>query len=110
MIYDDDGPDDRRMWLDDCPMWVALLLIVALVAAALYAFDHPSTWLYGDLYRTTIDEAEIGVVVATNSTPEPDGTVKRYALLVPPEHQTAHAAVASTFGLTASTYAPIAET
>jgi hypothetical protein len=62
---------------------------------------------YGDLYRTTIDDAEVGVVVVTNGTPEPDGTFKRYSLLVPPEHQTAHAAVASTYGLTAEHYAPV---
>jgi hypothetical protein len=65
---------------------------------------------YGDLYRTTIDDAEVGVVVVTNGTPEPDGTFKRYSLLVPPEHQTAHAAVASTYGLTAEQYAPVGRT
>jgi hypothetical protein len=65
---------------------------------------------YGDLYRTTIDDAEVGVVVVTNGTPEPDGTFKRYSLLVPPEHQTAHAAVASTYGLTAEHYAPVGRT
>jgi hypothetical protein len=65
---------------------------------------------FGDLYRITIEEAEVGVVVVTNSTPELDGTYKRYALLVPAEHQTAHAAVASTFGLTAQEYAPAQET
>ena len=65
---------------------------------------------YGDLYRTEVNGATIGVVVVTNSTPEPDGSMKRYALVVPPEHGTAHAAVASTFGLTPATYAPLVET
>jgi hypothetical protein len=66
---------------------------------------------YGDLYHTELDNVTIGVVVVTNSTPEPDGRAnKRYALLVPPEHETAHAAIASTFGLTPATYAPVVET
>ena len=64
----------------------------------------------GELYRTELDGAQIGVVVVTNSTPEPDGSAKRYALLVPPEHETARAAVASTFGLTADQYQPVVET
>jgi len=65
---------------------------------------------YGDLYRTDLNGARIGVVVVTNSTPEPDGTQKRYALLVPPEHESAHGAVAATFGLTPEQYAPAVET
>ena len=65
---------------------------------------------FGHLYRTVLDGERIGVVVVTNSTPEPDGSLKRYALLVPPEHETAHGAVASTFGLTAAQYAPVRET
>jgi hypothetical protein len=65
---------------------------------------------FGDLYRTTVDDAEVGVVVVVNSTPEPDGHFKRYALLVPAEHESAHAAVASTFGLTAEQYQPAMET
>jgi hypothetical protein len=64
---------------------------------------------FGSLYRTEMDGASLGVVVVTNSTPEPDGHYKRYALLVPAEHETAHAAVASTFGLTAEQYRPALE-
>ena len=64
---------------------------------------------YGALYQTEVDDARVGVVVVTNSTPEPDGSVKRYALLVSPEHRTAHAAVASTFGLTVDQYHPAVE-
>ena len=42
----DDGPVvDRPMWLDECPNWALWLLAVALCSLALYAFDHPSTWL-----------------------------------------------------------------
>jgi hypothetical protein len=65
---------------------------------------------FGELYRTTMDDATVGVVVVHNSTPEPDGSFKRYALLVPPEHETAHAAIASTFGMTADQYQPVMET
>ena len=65
---------------------------------------------FGDLYRTELDGAEIGVVVVVNSTPEMDGSRKKYALLVPPDHQTAQSAVASTFGLTANEYQPVRET
>jgi hypothetical protein len=65
---------------------------------------------YGDLYRTDLDGARVGIVVVNNSTPEADGTRKRYALMVPPEHETAQGAIASTFGLTAKQYAPAMET
>jgi hypothetical protein len=65
---------------------------------------------FGDLYRTEMDGAQVGVVVVVNSTPEPDGHHKKYALLVPPEHETAHGAIASTFGLTAAQYQPVVET
>jgi hypothetical protein len=45
-----------------------------------------------------------------DSTPLPDGTRKRYWLRVPETIDTAHAAVAWTFGLSADTYAPQVET
>ena len=64
----------------------------------------------GDLYHVDMDGARIGVVVVRNSTPEPDGRVKSYALLVSPEHETAHSAVASTFKMTAAQYQPVQET
>jgi hypothetical protein len=65
---------------------------------------------FGDLYRVEMDGAVLGVAVVTNSTPEPDGSIKKYALLVPSEHETCHSAVASTFGLTAAQYCPVVET
>src|SRR5574341_1532136 len=64
---------------------------------------------FGDLYQTELNGARIGVAIVTNSTPEPSGERKRYALLVPLEHETAHGAIASTFGLTAAQYAPVVE-
>jgi hypothetical protein len=66
---------------------------------------------FGILYRKDIagDEAMVMVKVV-NSTPEPDGQFKDYFIRVPPTIATAHEAVAWTFGKTASTYWPEAET
>jgi hypothetical protein len=65
---------------------------------------------FGELYRVRWDEAtEIGLVVVTNSTPEPDGSYKRYGLTCELQHQTAHAAVAASFGLTSAQYQPTVE-
>jgi hypothetical protein len=66
------------------------------------------------------------MVQVINSTPEPDGSSKRYYLRVHPECRplpakdggplgkpqrlTAHAAVASTFGRRSEEYAPLLET
>jgi hypothetical protein len=79
----------------------------------------------GTLYRCDVpDDEPLMVVRVTNSSPEPDGTFKHYVLRVDPELRplladgttgdpqalTAHNAVASTFGLTGSAYAPVVET
>ena len=45
-----------------------------------------------------------------NSTPEEDGSFKRYCLAVPPDTQTCHEGVAWTFGLTPQEYALAAQT
>ncbi len=50
------------------------------------------------------------VVEVVNSTPEPDGSVRTYYLRVPPDLRTARDAVAWTFGLSGSGYAPTQET
>jgi len=50
------------------------------------------------------------VVKVTNSTPEPDGRFKDYVLRVPPDVMTARDAVAWTFNLSGSGYAPVYET
>ena len=65
---------------------------------------------FGQLYRLRIGEVDSAVVLVQNSTPEPDGSVKQYGLLVEPSCQTAHEAVASTFGLTPETYQLAMET
>jgi hypothetical protein len=65
----------------------------------------------GILYRKQVRGDEpIVVVEVINSSPEPDGTYKRYMLRVPPNITTARAAVAWTFGLSPSEYKPEVET
>jgi hypothetical protein len=66
---------------------------------------------YGTLYRIELpDDEPLVMVKVRNSTPEPDGSFRDYTLRVPPETQTAHAAVAWSFGLTPPEYAPSLET
>jgi hypothetical protein len=80
---------------------------------------------FGVLLRKEMPNDEpIVMVQVTNSTPEPDGTRKIYMRRVHPElrpmldggrygepqKMTAHAAVASTFGLRAEEYDPVMET
>lgn len=63
---------------------------------------------YGDLFR--LKDSRLPVVKVTNKSPEPDGTYKDYVLTaLNSDVNTAHAAVASTFGLTAEQYKPVAE-
>lgn len=66
----------------------------------------------GILYRHVIDPAfeTIVMVEVTNSTPEADGTFKKYFLRVPPNITTARAAVAWTFNLTSNEYQPQVQT
>jgi hypothetical protein len=68
---------------------------------------------YGKLGTTQLafDDEQLMVVEVANATPEPDGTRRRYFLRVPPDTQTARAAVAWSFGYTDETeYAPALET
>jgi hypothetical protein len=55
---------------------------------------------YGKLWRTTlsVDGEQLRVVEVVNSTPESDGSRRRYFLRVPPDTRTARDAVAWTFG------------
>lgn len=65
---------------------------------------------YGTLYRKDMANDEpIVLVKVLNSTPEPDGHFKSYFLRVPPDIQTAHAAVAWTFGRKPEEYQPLFE-
>lgn len=54
-------------------------------------------------------EEPVVMVEVINATPEPDGTRKTYHLRVPPTMRTARQAVAWTFGMRGSEYAPIRE-
>ncbi len=65
---------------------------------------------FGTLYKKEYGRGEpLTVVEVVNSTPEPDGTNRRYLLRVPPVMETAKQAVAWSFGLTASQYEPDSE-
>jgi hypothetical protein len=62
----------------------------------------------GVLWRLPIDGDEpLVMVVVTNSTPEPDGSRRRYWLRVPPDTRSAREAVAWTFGLAPEEYRPV---
>lgn len=66
---------------------------------------------FGVLYRIEMGFDEPLVMVKVkNSTPEPDGSFKEYFLRVPPNIQTAQAAVAWTFALENEEYSPVVET
>jgi hypothetical protein len=68
---------------------------------------------YGLLYHVPVDaenEEDIYVVEVENSTPEPDGTYKKYFLRVPPTVKTAREGIASTFQMSADEYVPLVET
>lgn len=65
----------------------------------------------GELYRKELAGDEPLVMVrVVNSTPEPDGSFKRYMLRVPPTVQTAREAVAWTFDMPPEQYRPEVQT
>lgn len=65
---------------------------------------------FGTLYRKEIpDDEPICLVKVQNKTAEADGSFKEYFLRVPPTVQTAKEAVAWTFRMKQSVYAPIQE-
>jgi hypothetical protein len=71
--------------------------------------DHDER--FGTLYRRNIHYDEpIVMLEVVNSTPEPDGSFKRYWLRVPPHMQTAREAVAWTFNMPGKDYTPTIET
>jgi hypothetical protein len=61
----------------------------------------------GSLYRAV--GTHLALLLVENSTPEPDGSFKRYILRVPPNLSSPISAVAWTFGLTVREYAPAHE-
>ncbi len=65
----------------------------------------------GILWRKEMRNDEpLLMVEVLNSTPEPDGSIKRYFLRVPPDTRTATQGIAWTFGLKARDYKPAVET
>jgi hypothetical protein len=66
---------------------------------------------FGTLYRVEFEGDEpLQMVEVENSSPELDGSFKKYMIRVPPQITTAHEAVAWTWGLTRKHYAPAVET
>ena len=62
---------------------------------------------FGTLYRMAIrDDEPLVMVEVVNSTPERDGSLKKYMLRVPPNVTTARAGIAWTFGMTEGEYGP----
>lgn len=72
--------------------------------------DNDPEW--GELYTRDLngDPEPLVLVKVVNSTAEPDGTFKNYTLRVPPQMKTAREAIAWTFGVEGSEYAPLQET
>jgi len=71
----------------------------------------PVGLLGGRLYRVPSHDGTpvMQWVALANSTPETDGSTKRYFLRVPPDVSTVRDAVAWTFGVDASEYRPLME-
>jgi hypothetical protein len=66
---------------------------------------------YGRLLEVPLDNEEnIVLLEVENSTPEPDGSIKKYLLRVPPGTQTPKEAVAWTFDMGKNEYFPSQET
>lgn len=63
---------------------------------------------YGTLWRiiTGVYEEDIVLVDLVNSTPEPDGSFKRYVLRVPPDQTVPRDAIGWSFGLPPGAYGP----
>jgi len=79
--------------------------------AEVIAFDYDRLGNRRRLLHLPLDGDEPYVAVeVTNSTPEPDGSHKRYILRVPPTITSCRDAVAWTFGMTGDQYDPDIET
>jgi len=66
---------------------------------------------FGRLHRIQFYDYEpLLMVEVVNATPDPDGNVRRHLLRVPPETESAHEAVAWSFGRRTKDYAPMVQT
>lgn len=100
-ILDERNAELRRVLLE---RHGAERFLRALGAEPVHADD------FGTLYRVEFPGDEPLVMVKVlNSTPELDGSRREYFLRVPPNVETAHEAVAWTFGLSAAEYHPDSE-
>ncbi len=80
-----------------------------LHASGAKRLDHDER--FGTLWRREIvDDEPLVMVEVVNSSPEPDGSWRRYWLRVPPDVCTAHEAVAWSFGASIDEYRPMVET
>lgn len=75
-----------------------------------YVIERPQEISVAGIDAEQNAEVRRVMVKVRNSTPEPDGSVRDYWLRVPPDLRTARAAVAWTFGLEPTEYAPAVET
>ena len=66
---------------------------------------------FGRLHRIQFYDYEpLLMVEVVNATPDPDGSVRRHLLRVPPETESAREAVAWSFGRRTKAYAPVVQT
>jgi hypothetical protein len=66
---------------------------------------------FGRLHQIQFYDYEpLLMVEVVNATPDPDGSVRRHLLRVPPETESAHEAVAWSFGRRAKDYGPVVQT
>ncbi len=66
---------------------------------------------FGRLHQIQFHDYEpLLMVEVVNATPDPDGTVRRHLLRVPPETESAHEAVAWSFSRRAKDYEPVEQT
>jgi hypothetical protein len=90
-------------------------VMVELMGYERYILESGAKLIHSDdtgaLYRKEFQDDEALVVVhVLNATPEPDGSIKKYMLRVPPTITRAREAVAWTFGMHEKDYCPAVET
>lgn len=85
-------------------------ILIELYGSAKYLIDSGLTPIQKDDWGTLYDVGTHRVVHLLNSTEEPDGGRREYWIECPKECDTAHAAVAWSYGETVETYRPVVMT
>jgi hypothetical protein len=90
-------------------------VMIELMGYERYIFESGAKLIHSDetgaLYKKEFtDDEPLVMVHVVNSTPEPDGTIKKYLLRVPPQMERARQAVAWTFDIPEMEYRPLVET